>query len=111
MKKSILILLAVLSLSVLPGAVSFSQQHEMEKPPAKEGQGAAGEQMQGGMMGMMCPMMGTPMAGGMMGGMGGMSGGDTKMMGRMLEMRGEMLVKMGEVMMKHGKMMQKETKK
>ena len=114
MKKGILIAAAVLSLIALPGATSFSQQHEMAKPPAQQGQGAAGEYMHGGMMGMMCPMMGMPMTGGMggMGGMmGGMAAGDPKMMGRLLEMRGEMLMKIGEVMMKHGKMWQKESAK
>jgi len=111
MKKGILICLALFSLVALPATLSFSQQHEMPKPPPQQGQGAAGEYMHGGPMGMMCPMMGgmSGMTGGMMGGMmRAMAAGDPKMMGRLLEMRGEMLMKMGEVMMKHGKSMQKE---
>jgi len=132
--KKVLISLAVVSLIAIPGAVSFSQQQEMQKAPAKEGQGAPGREMSSGnmmemhhpmtgpMQSMACPMMGTPMQGpggmqggmmrGMMGGMmQGMAGGDPKMMGRMLEMRGEMLMKLGEVMMKHAKMWQQESPK
>lgn len=130
-----LISLAVVSLIAIPGAVSFSQQHEMQKPPAKEGPGAAGGEMSSGhtmgmmhpmagmmrpMQGMACPMMGMPGSGGMQGGMmGGMmgrmmqgtAGGDPKTMGRMMEMRGEMLMKIGEVMMKHARMWQQESAK
>jgi len=88
MKRAIFVFLTVTVLLMAPALIGFSQQHEMEKPPATGAQGM----MEGGM--------------GMMGGMGGM-GGDPKTMGRMMEMRGEMMMKMGEVMMKHGKMMQK----
>jgi len=132
--KKLLISMAVASLIAFPGAVSFSQQQEMQKAPAKEGHGAPGREMPSGhmmemhhpMMGRMqsmaCPMMGMPMQGsggmqgGMMGGMmgrmtQGMAGGDAKMMGRMMEMRGEMLMKIGEVMMKHAKMWQQESAK
>ena len=125
-----LISLAVVSLIAIPGAVSFSQQHEMQKPPAKEGPGAAGGEMSSGhtmgmmhpmagmmrpMQGMACPM-GMPGSGGMQGGMmgrmmQGTAGGDPKTMGRMMEMRGEMLMKIGEVMMKHAKMWQQESAK
>jgi predicted lipid-binding transport protein (Tim44 family) len=136
--KKLLISMAVASLIAFPGAVSFSQQQEMQKAPAKEGPGAPGREMPSGnmmemhhpmtgpMQSMACPMMGMPMQGtggmqggmmrGMMGGMmagmaQGMAGGDPKTMGRMLEMRGEMLMKIGEVMMKHAKMWQQESAK
>ena len=125
--KKLLLALAVASLVVIPTAVSFSQQHEMQKAPAREGSAQSAEGMHPGhtmgmmhpMMGMACPMMQMPMQapGGMQGGMQGgmmsgmmrgMAGGDPKMMGRRLEMRGEMLMKIGEVMMKHAKMWQQE---
>ena len=128
MTNRLLISIAFASAIVFSASASFSQQHEMQNPPAKkEGPGATDEGMQRGsmmgmmhpMMGMQCPMMQMPMQapggmqGGMMGGMmrgmmQGAAGGDPKMMSRMLEMRGEMLMKIGEVMMKHAKMWQQE---
>ena len=88
------------SLILVVGLTAFSfaqQQGQMSKE-----QMPMAPMMGGGMMpmvGMMCPMMGMPMTGGM--------GGDPNMMGRMMEMQGEMMMKMGEGMMKQGKMMQK----
>ena len=73
-------------------------------------QGRAQDQSSGlsSMMGMMCPMMGSPMD--PMGMMAMMSGGqaDPKRMGRALELRGALLKAMGEVMIKHGQAMSQE---
>jgi hypothetical protein len=80
------------------------------------GQGGAEEQrtdqpsmMDRGMMGMMCPMMGSQMDPSRIMSMMSMMGGgekDPKAMARMLELRGDLLKAMGEVMLKHAKAME-----
>ena len=73
---------------------------------AQESSAGPSSMMGRGMMGMMCPMMGSQMD--PMGMMAMMGGGqmDPKAMARILELRGDLLKAMGEVMLKHAKAME-----
>jgi hypothetical protein len=109
MKRTIAIstLLMVLALigavTVTGGQMPMGRQGgEQEQSPGRS------SMMGGGMMGMMCPMMGGQMD--PMGMMAMMGGGQTdpKAVGRALELRGELLKAVGDVLIKHGQAMKKE---
>jgi hypothetical protein len=105
--KRTMVMGALLIVLVLIGAVTV-----MGGQMSMGSQGGEQEQFSGqssmisrGMMGMMCPMMGSQMD--PMGVMAMMGGGqmDPKAMGRALEPRGELLKAMGYVIIKHGQAM------
>jgi hypothetical protein len=101
---------ALLLVLVLIGAVAvMGGQMPMGSQGGEQEQSSGPSSMMGrGMMGMMCPMMGSQMD--PMGMMAMMAVGqaDPKAMGRALELRGELLKAMGDVMIKHGQAMRKE---
>jgi hypothetical protein len=101
MKGALLVVLVLMgALTVMAGQLPMgSQGGEQEQSTGPS------SMMGGGMMGMMCPMMGSQMdPTGMMAMMGG-GQTDPKAMARMLELRGDLLKAMGEVMLKHAKAM------
>ena len=100
---SLMVLVLIGAVAVMGGQMPMgSQRGKQEQPSGRP------SMMDQGMMGMMCPMMGSqmdPM------GMTAMMGGgqmDPKAMGRALEFRGELLKAIGDVMIKHGQAMSKE---
>ena len=100
---SLAVLVLMGALTVMGGEMPMGSQGGAQEPSA-----GPSSMMGRGMMGMMCPMMGSQMdPSGMVGMMSMMGGGETdpKAMARMLELRGELLRAMGEVMLKHAKAM------
>ena len=99
----LMVLVLIGAVAVMGGQMSMGSQGGEQEPSS-----APSSMMGRGMMGMMCPMMGSqmdPM------GMTAMMGGgqmDPKAMGRALELRGELLKAIGDVMIKHGQAMSKE---
>ncbi len=109
MKRTIIVgaLLMVLVL-IGAGAVTGGEMPMGSQGGAQEPSAGPSSMMGRGMMGMMCPMMGSQMD--PMGMMALMGGGQTdpKAMGRALELRGELLKAMGDVLIKHGQAMRRE---
>ncbi len=110
MKKSVLILLAVLLLA-FPATISFSQEQAPVSPPARQGQRPG----PGGMMGgpriewMRQHMAGRPGMLGRRGQMLRLLQTNPKLAGLLMQMRGEMMMRRGEVLMKYGKEIQNLT--
>ena len=103
MGASLVVLVLMGALTVMAGQMPMGSQGGAQEPSSEQP-----SMMGRGMMGMMCPMMGSQMD--PMGMMALMGGGhtDPKAMGRMLELRGDLLKAMGDVMIKHGQSMRKE---
>ena len=100
----LVVLVLMGALTVVGGQMPMGSQGGEQEPSA-----GPSSMMGRGMMGMMCPMMGSQMdPSGMMSMMSIMGSGemDPKAMARMLELRGDLLKAMGEVMLKHAKAME-----
>ena len=109
MKRIVMIGVGLLALVLIGSPLVLGGQMPMGSQGGAQEQPSGHQPMMGrGMMGMMCPMMGSQMdPSGMMSMMSMMGGGemDPKAMARMLEFRGDLLKAMGEVMLKHAKAM------
>jgi hypothetical protein len=112
MRRTIAISTLLMALALIGAVTVMGGQMPMGRQGGEQEQSPGQSSMMGGgMMGMMCPMMGgqmDPM--GMTGMMSMMGGGqmDPKAMGRALELRGELLKAIGDVLIKHGQALKKE---